>query len=101
MKKWIALIALGASMLAVLATDAEAAEAASHRYCGTAADGFPGVIAVGPTTCGFARNVATTFDRKRVPLYQWRPHIWMPRPTWIAPGRRRCTGRTGCTAARG
>jgi hypothetical protein len=80
MRKAIALVTAGAVALVAAAP----ADAASPRdYCGTTADGFPGVMAVGPTTCGFASNVATTFDRKRVPLFEWRRNTYMPKPTWI------------------
>jgi hypothetical protein len=79
MKKAIALIAVGAVVLVTAAP----ADASPRRYCGTTADGFPGVMAVGPTTCGFARNVGTTLDRQRVPLIEWRPNMYMPKPTSI------------------
>jgi hypothetical protein len=79
MKKALALIVVGAVVLA----SAAPADASSRRYCGTTADGFPGVMAVGPTTCGFARNVGTTFDRKRVRLIEWRRNMYMPKPTSI------------------
>ena len=62
MKKAIALIAMGAVVLVAAAP----ADAAPRRYCGTTADGFPGVMAVGPTTSAFAHNVGTTFDRRPV-----------------------------------
>ena len=79
MRKGIVLIAAGAVVLVAAAP----ANAEASRYCGTTADGFPGIRAVGPTTCAFARNVGTAFDRKRVPLFEWRQNTYMPRPTWI------------------
>ena len=79
MTKWIALIGMGAVVLVAAAP----ADASPRRFCGTTADGFPGVMAVGPTTCGFARNVGTGFDRKRVPLIEWRRGMYMPKPTWV------------------
>lgn len=81
MRKAIALVTVGAVVLVAAAP--ASAEASPRRYCGTTADGFPGVMAVGPTTCGFARNVGTGFDSKRVPLIEWRPSMYMPKPTRI------------------
>jgi hypothetical protein len=73
MRKAIALVTAGAVVL-VAAAPADA-QASPRRYCGTTADGFPGVMAVGPTTCGFARNAGTGFDSKRVPLIEGQPSM--------------------------
>jgi hypothetical protein len=113
MRKAIALATVGAMVLVAAAP--ASAEASPRRYCGTTADGFPGVLAVGPTTCGFARNVAEASERKRVPLVEWRPNIWMPRPkslrAWSPKMRRayrmHCRTRSGpspfvsCTGGKG
>ena len=79
MRKGIALLAIGLTTLGALAVS-EAAEASTARYCGTTADGFPGLRAVGPTSCGFAKRVGDAWERKRVPLYEIRASMWMPRP---------------------
>ena len=47
MRNAIALVTAGALVL-VAAAPADT-NASPRRYCGTTADGFPGVIAVGPT----------------------------------------------------
>jgi hypothetical protein len=74
---------LGIALMAPLGADVADAEAATWRSCGTTADGFPGVVGVGPTSCGFAKRVANAFEAKRMPSYEIRPHIWMPRATWV------------------
>ena len=58
MRKAIALVTAGALVLVAVAP--ANAQASPRRYCGTTTDGFPGVTALKPTTCGFARNVGTT-----------------------------------------
>ena len=82
MKKWIALIALGTSMLVVLGAEADAAEA-SERFCGAAPDGFPGIAAKGPTTCAFARNVQRAVERRHLPSVEVRHNVWAPPATTV------------------
>jgi hypothetical protein len=82
MRKGIALLATGLATLGAFAVS-EAAEASTARYCGTTADGFPGLRAVGPTSCGFAKRVGNAWERKHVPLYEIRASMWMPRPAWV------------------
>ena len=82
MRKGIALVAIALTTLGALAVS-EAAEASTARYCGTTADGFPGLRAVGPTSCGFAKRVGNAWERKRVPSYEIRASMWMPQPAWV------------------
>ena len=82
MKNGIALIAIGLTILGALAVS-EAAEASTARYCGTTADGFPGLRALGATSCGFAKRVGNAWERKNVPSYEIRASMWMPRPAWV------------------
>jgi len=71
-----ATIGLGSAALAVTAIAPSAADAATGKYCGTGAHGFPGIVAVGPTSCGFARNVERA--ARNLPSVQVRRDVWAP-----------------------
>jgi hypothetical protein len=88
----------GLTTLGALAVS-EAAEASTARYCGTTADGFPGLRAVGPTSCGSrSESARPTIEPPSRP--SGAPACGCRVRCGCAPTRRRCSAATGCTAGR-
>lgn len=69
----------GVAVLVALVAPASA-DAAPTKRCGATANGL-GIIAVGPTSCEFARRVVRRVQHTRV--VEVRPNVWMLGPRTV------------------